>query len=310
MKLAMPPSLHSSATTGDLEDVSSRLSSGEPVDALDMYGSTALHCAANKGHAAVVDVLLRFGANPNALGQQGWTPLHYAANKGHLAVAQLLVDWGSDLTRSDGDGRTPADLALSRGRGNVYEFLKASPVSSQRHIQVPSPPPDGRSEPSVTQGVRGLAARVLSPMESAPPKQDASPSPYDGEAPYLFVSYKRDDWRRVEPFLRRAVSWGYNVWYDKEIPGGAEWDALIEERIQSCSLLLLFLSKASAESRWIRREIKFADRMQKPIVTIRLEEAALRHGLDMLLSQYQMIEASSGDFAHELERAIRYVRLL
>jgi hypothetical protein len=42
---------------------------------------------------------------------------------------------------------------------------------------------------------------------------------------------------------------GRNLWYDRGIPGGADWHAMLEERLMSCRALLLFLSQAAIESK-------------------------------------------------------------
>jgi len=133
------------------------------------------------------------------------------------------------------------------------------------------------------------------------------PPPYIGNDDYFFISYKRRDMPRIVPILERIVASGYRIWYDKGIPGGSEWDAEIEERIQRCRAVVLFATQAAVDSRYVRREVKFADALQKPLVTVKVEEAALGGGMNMLLSQYQMVDAAIGDFADELQRALQYV---
>lgn len=115
---------------------------------------------------------------------------------------------------------------------------------------------------------------------------------------------------RVRPILHRVHGWGYRIWYDRGIPGGAEWDALIEERLKRCAMLLFFVSRGSVDSKYCRREVKYVDQLNKPILSVRLEPAELTHGLEMLLTQYQMVDASAENFAAEMERALRYQRLL
>lgn len=134
--------------------------------------------------------------------------------------------------------------------------------------------------------------------------------PYTGTEPFIFISYKRDDIERVRPILHRVRGWGYRIWYDRGIPGGAEWDSLIEERLKNCALLLYFISRGAVESKYCRREVKYVDQLNKPILSVRLEPAELTHGLEMLLTQYQMVDAGAADFAGEIERALKYQRLL
>jgi hypothetical protein len=150
---------------------------------------------------------------------------------------------------------------------------------------------------------QGPDAATLAALELAP-------KPYDGAADYIFISYKHQDMPRIVPILRKVADLGYRLWYDKGIPGGAEWDALIEERVQNCKLLMLFVTQVAVESRYVRREVKFADSLAKPLVSIKLEESKLGHGMQMLLNQYQMVSANAPDFIDEMEHAINYVRLL
>ena len=134
----------------------------------------------------------------------------------------------------------------------------------------------------------------------------ALPEPYEGASPFLFVSYKRQDLPRIAPVLQWLARNGFHFWYDRGIPGGAEWDALLEEKVAGCGTVLLFVSQASVRSKYVRREVKFADMLDKPILSVKLEDASLSGGMGMLLTQYQMIDARGGDFTAQLRRAIHY----
>lgn len=134
--------------------------------------------------------------------------------------------------------------------------------------------------------------------------------PYAGTESFIFVSYKRDDFPRIRDALERIRDAGYRFWYDKGIPGGAEWDALIEEKLKGCSMMLFFVSRGSVDSKYCRREVKYVDQLGKPILSVKLEPAEFGHGLEMLLTQYQMVDASNQDFTGEIERSLKYLRLL
>lgn len=133
------------------------------------------------------------------------------------------------------------------------------------------------------------------------------PPPYDGHQPFIFVSYRHQDVGALAPILHDLTKKGYNVWYDRGIPGGTEWDAVIEQKLMGCSLVLLFVSQSAISSKYVRREAKFADILNKPIVSVKLEEAKLTYGMGMLLTQYQMISRKAGDFDLQLQRAIQHV---
>jgi hypothetical protein len=158
--------------------------------------------------------------------------------------------------------------------------------------------------------MRGGVGYSISQGASRPPgsvgraRDSAWPAAYEGPEPYIFVSYKREDAERIHGWLRHLTDLGFNCWYDKGIPGGVEWDALIEEKVRSCRVVLLFLSKAATKSKYVRREVKFGDRLDKPIVTVRLEPVELQSGLDMLLSESQILDEGAPDFAEQLAKAL------
>jgi hypothetical protein len=140
--------------------------------------------------------------------------------------------------------------------------------------------------------------------------RDVLPAPYEGPGRYLFVSYKRADAARIAPILGVVRALGYQIWYDDGIPGGSEWDAVIEERLKNADGVLMFLSREAVLSKYVRREVKFADMIAKPILTVRLENAQLSHGLQMLLTNYQMIDPPTSPARLEaLRRALRSLEL-
>jgi serine/threonine-protein kinase len=118
-------------------------------------------------------------------------------------------------------------------------------------------------------------------------------SPYEGEEPFFVACYAREDFGRFSQFLQRVAAAGYNVWYDKGIPAGDEWDATIERRIRNSAALICFLSERSVRSKHVRREIKFADSLDKRVIPVRLESLELADGLAMLIQQYQIVDLVS-----------------
>jgi hypothetical protein len=134
------------------------------------------------------------------------------------------------------------------------------------------------------------------------------PAAYEGEEPYLFISYKRSDLVRIAATLRAVEAAGQRFWYDRGIPGGSDWNAVLEERLASSEGLLLFLSQPAVESKYVRREILFADTLDKPILVVQIEQAELRYGLRMLLEQFQMLNVDAPDFPEQLARALAHAR--
>lgn len=153
--------------------------------------------------------------------------------------------------------------------------------------------------PSVTIAVPGLP-------EAATLSVDL-PLPYTGSDPFVFISYKRGDESRFAPILQQMLALGFNLWYDRGIPGGSEWDATLEERITHCQFVLLFVSESAINSKYVRREVKFADALNKPILSIVLEDTRLSGGMNMLLTQYQMLNGGAPDFNRQLRDAAEFI---
>jgi hypothetical protein len=133
------------------------------------------------------------------------------------------------------------------------------------------------------------------------------PLPYQGIDDFIFMSYGHQDEKRIIPIIQNITKWGYNIWWDKGIPGGAEWDTLIEEKIENCQLILLFLSESSVNSKFLRREVKFADLIGKSVLCVDLDSSRYSHGMKMLLSQYQRISFSNLEFYQNLKNGIEYL---
>jgi hypothetical protein len=121
---------------------------------------------------------------------------------------------------------------------------------------------------------------------------------------YIFISYQHGDSDKVLPLIQLLQGWDVPVWYDRNIPGAVEWDAWLEDRLSAASLVLLCLSPGAVGSRYVRREVKYADALGKPVLAVKLEDTELAHGFAMLLTQYQMLDTRTPGFAYDLERAV------
>jgi len=170
-----------------------------------------------------------------------------------------------------------------------------------------------RPAPATLAQLPALDVKVSMPTDPSgdqpPVPRGVLPAPYAGNEQYLFMSYKHANATAIAPLLDAILELGYRVWYDAGIPGASEWDAVIEDRLKSADAVVVFLSREAVLSKYVRREVKYADMINKPILTIKLEEAKLSHGLEMLLTNYQIIGTPTDPAGREaLDRALRYLR--
>lgn len=101
--------------------------------------------------------------------------------------------------------------------------------------------------------------------------------PYEGNEPYIFLSYSnrdREQVLRVAVALRRA---GYRVWWDEAIRGGDKISKELIDHIERCSLFLLFLSHESDKSEYCQMEFQYARSEGKQIDAVRLEDEKFRY---------------------------------
>lgn len=113
--------------------------------------------------------------------------------------------------------------------------------------------------------------------------------PYEGGAPYIFVSYSHRDKAVVFPIIERFARDGYRVWYDEGIDPGSEWSEIIADHLNECALCLAFISSESLASDYCRREINYALSKKKNLISIMLEKVELSSGMEMQLSANQSV---------------------
>lgn len=87
---------------------------------------------------------------------------------------------------------------------------------------------------------------------------------------HVFISYDRRDERVADQISQALAERGYNCWWDRDIPGGVEWERRIAEQIQRLPVFLVIASDRAAESKWVRWEIKEASKADKPIIPVAL----------------------------------------
>jgi hypothetical protein len=71
------------------------------------------------------------------------------------------------------------------------------------------------------------------------------PDVYEGDRPYIFVSYAHADDDAVLPLLDALVAEGYRVWWDKGIEISAPYTKYIADHIYGCACFMPLLSRAS-----------------------------------------------------------------
>jgi serine/threonine-protein kinase len=72
----------------------------------------------------------------------------------------------------------------------------------------------------------------------------------------VFISYKAEDRRRIQPLVQALQSGGYSVWWDQHISAGDEWRQTIERQLEAAKCVIVAWSKHSVgpEGQFVRDE--------------------------------------------------------
>lgn len=138
------------------------------------------------------------------------------------------------------------------------------------------------------------------------------PVPYDGDAPYAFVSYSHKDSGNVYEVIRSLQGKGLRLWFDKGIPPATDFVATIAEKINKCAVFLLMVSNNSINAEWVRKEYFYASTQSqiKKIVYVFLEETDLPPSAELQMGASQRIkkfELQDAEFAQLMQSTLSLI---
>ncbi|MCZ6887981.1 MAG: toll/interleukin-1 receptor domain-containing protein, partial [Gammaproteobacteria bacterium] len=131
---------------------------------------------------------------------------------------------------------------------------------------------------------------------------------YQGDEPYVFVSYAHDDAPVVYPEISRLRDQGFNIWYDEGIEPGSSWRDEIALSLSQCSAWLFFVSPRSVVSANCEQELNFALSRERKMLCVHLEPTELPPGMELSLSTKQAIvraDYSQDAYEAKLQASLR-----
>ena len=129
---------------------------------------------------------------------------------------------------------------------------------------------------------------------------------YQGDEPYIFVSYAHADSEKVFAEIIKLNKAGYHVWYDEGIAPGNEWTDEIADALAGCALFVVMITPASTASENVQNEINYAIDEKKPFIAIHLEETDLKRGIKLQIGSKQAIlkyNMTEEEYDYKLVRA-------
>ena len=121
------------------------------------------------------------------------------------------------------------------------------------------------------------------------PEDRPEPETYDGELPYIFVSYAHQDKENVYNIISSLQKSGIRIWYDKGLRAGNEWPEEIGAHLEKSDTVIVFLSSNAIVSKYVRREINVADSNNKRIIPVVIDDCQLTIGIKLQLGLNQMM---------------------
>ena len=118
----------------------------------------------------------------------------------------------------------------------------------------------------------------------------------------VFVSYSNEDRSLIAPFIEGLESAGFDVWWDVSIRGGDDWSERIQRELKRSDCVIIFWSRRSVDSPWVRIEALYAKQHQS-MVPVRLDQAELPDEYRLL----QTIDTSSGEPEAALARIVEAI---
>lgn len=119
----------------------------------------------------------------------------------------------------------------------------------------------------------------------------------------IFISYSNKDRDTVHKYAKYLEKLGYDVWYDvKSLYGGAKYAGEIADAIEASKLFVFFSSENSNKSEWTKGEIFLAQKHQKQILPVRIDDSEYEKSVMIVLLPLQYIVCKNGVCDESLEQ--------
>jgi hypothetical protein len=87
----------------------------------------------------------------------------------------------------------------------------------------------------------------------------------------IFLSYANEDRDSAARLAAYLESVGWRVWWDRRIPAGRTWRAVLADALSQMRCMIVLWSKHSVESSWVAEEAEEARRLGKALVPVLIE---------------------------------------
>ncbi|MHA2287308.1 MAG: toll/interleukin-1 receptor domain-containing protein, partial [Promethearchaeota archaeon] len=110
---------------------------------------------------------------------------------------------------------------------------------------------------------------------------------YTGDEPFVFVSYAHADKLEVYPIIDYLNKRDTKIWYDEGIPISENWKRTIAINLERAKTFLVFITPQIINSKYVKKEISYALKKQKPFFAVYLKDTKLPTELDFEMADIQ-----------------------
>src|SRR5476651_464934 len=125
----------------------------------------------------------------------------------------------------------------------------------------------------------------------------------------VFISYASQDIAVAKKLCAVLEAANLPCWIaPRDVRAGESYAAAIVQAINDCRMLVLVLSKSAIDSPHVLREVERASSKKRPVLSIRMDAAALPPDLEYFLSANHWLDASAGPIERILPALVESVR--
>lgn len=122
----------------------------------------------------------------------------------------------------------------------------------------------------------------------------------------IFISYSRKDETAAHLLAHILSKNRIDCLIDRQLQAGEKFDVKLQQMIRDSDLVLVLLTKASAESKWVNQEIGFAIGIAKPVFPLAIESDAPEPGMIQMTHEFPLFDWSDPD--HAIKRLVKALR--
>ena len=125
--------------------------------------------------------------------------------------------------------------------------------------------------------------------------------------PDVFLSYSREDLERARDIATALETEGWSVFWDRRLPPGRSYKDYLEEKLDSCRVVIVLWSPHSVESHWVKTEAAHGhDRTPPALLPIMISETKIPLSFSILacLGLFRMEARRTRDAFNRLLAAI------